>query len=88
MNRENKQNIKQDILFVMKFKSLKGFWNDSSFLKILFKYTLEFFNQLSINMSEASKLLFTVDKNVTEKEQPIYIYIKNAMIVYTVYVEG
>lgn len=27
-------------------------------------------------MSEASKLLFTVDKNVTEKEQPIYYIYK------------
>lgn len=51
----------------------------------MFKYTLKFFNQLSINMSEASKLLFTVDKNVTEKEQPIYhIYKEWHDLIYSV----
>lgn len=54
----------------------------------MFKYILEFFNQLSIAMSKACKLLFTVDEKFTEKEQPItiYIYVKNVML-YKVHVE-
>lgn len=46
----------------------------------MFNYTLEFSNQLSIAMSKACKLLFNVDKKVTEKEQPITIYVKNVML--------
>lgn len=46
----------------------------------MFKYTLESFNQLSIAMSKACRLLFTVDKKVTEKEHPITIYVKNVML--------
>lgn len=52
----------------------------------MFKYTLEFITQLSIAMSKACKLLFTVDEKVTEKEQPITIYVKNVML-YKVHVE-
>lgn len=62
--------MKHDKLFDMEFKIVEWIFKSIHHYQSLclkYQYTLEFFNQLFINMSKACTLLFTVDKNVVEK---------------------